>query len=1007
MAQGYIRSDTANNIADANIIDAVDLDNEFDAIVAAFAAVTGHAHDGTAANGGPINALGPNQDVVATSTALRPKTTNTVDLGTSTLEFKDLFIDGVANIDSLVADTADINAGTIDNTSVGATTASTVRGTTITATTGFSGDITGGVTVGVGKTLDVSAGTLTLTDDQISGDKVEGGTINATTINTLTSTTVNTTTVDTTNLEVTSLKAKDGTAAGSIANATGAVTIPLLTSAGTVNFAGATVSNGGSVTTVDINGGTIDNAAIGATTASTVRGTTITATTGFSGDLTGNVTASVGSTTLNNLTVNGTLDVTNTRIQNVATPTVTTDAATKDYVDVLVASVTTGGSAYNPASVTITGGSITGITDIAVADGGTGASTATDARTNLGLSTMATQAATSVSITGGTITGITDLAITDGGTGASTAANARTNLGLGTMATQATTAVAVTGGTINGTTVGATTAATGTFTVATADTGRLTATPDITLAGTTHALQIGPSSAANLSFDTADIQGRNNGAASLVTVNALGGNVTLGNGASTVSVPGNVSIGSGAINNTPIGATTASTGAFTTGTMTTGNITTAVLGLGTALLPSATFTGDTNTGMWSPAADTLAFSTAGSERLRLTSAGNLTVDGTTFNVDATNNRVGVGTLTPTTALDVTGTVNATGLSLSGTAVTSTAAELNLLDGASTTLAAPFLANPQNYIDPDDRVINGNFGVWQRTTSLTGDGFAADRWYNSSVGGTVTHTRASVTPGSKIGSNNPQFALTQTVSGQTLSNHQALTTHRIEDASSYAGETITVLGWAARVSGAGNMAVGFRQISDTGATINNPVTTVTLSGTFQRFAVVMNVPSATGLTINGNDYLQLDFWTSAGSDYVGSGITLGLQTIGVRLWGVHIKRGTHTTSAVDMYRPRHPQLEDELCQRYFERGSVSDDGGVASKYANIAGIFFNASHPYKVLKRASPTVSFTGTPIYSNCSNMSIASGGSPTRGFTSRVDVTTAGTYRAYNNYWEADAEFV
>lgn len=56
-------------------------------------------------------------------------------------------------------------------------------------------------------------------------------------------------------------------------------------------------------------------------------------------------------------------------------------------------------------------------------------------RTTLGLGTVATQAANNVNITGGTIAGITDLAIADGGTGASTAANARTNLGLGTVAT--------------------------------------------------------------------------------------------------------------------------------------------------------------------------------------------------------------------------------------------------------------------------------------------------------------------------------------------------------------------------------------------------------------------------------------------------------------------------------------------------------------------------------------------------------------------------------------------
>lgn len=80
------------------------------------------------------------------------------------------------------------------------------------------------------------------------------------------------------------------------------------------------------------------------------------------------------------------------------------------------------------SAVNITGGSITGITDLAVADGGTGSSTAGGARTNLGLGTISTQDANNVTISGGSITGIADLAIADGGTGASTASAAFTNL---------------------------------------------------------------------------------------------------------------------------------------------------------------------------------------------------------------------------------------------------------------------------------------------------------------------------------------------------------------------------------------------------------------------------------------------------------------------------------------------------------------------------------------------------------------------------------------------------
>jgi hypothetical protein len=63
-----------------------------------------------------------------------PHTDGARDLGSSSYEWRDLYIDGTANIDSLVADTADINAGTIDNTIIGDSTPAKTTVTTLDAT---------------------------------------------------------------------------------------------------------------------------------------------------------------------------------------------------------------------------------------------------------------------------------------------------------------------------------------------------------------------------------------------------------------------------------------------------------------------------------------------------------------------------------------------------------------------------------------------------------------------------------------------------------------------------------------------------------------------------------------------------------------------------------------------------------------------------------------------------------------------------------------------------------
>lgn len=104
----------------------------------------------------------------------------------------------------------------------------------------------------------------------------------------------------------------------------------------------------------------------------------------------------------------------------------------------------------NGSGVVITAGSISGITDLAVADGGTGASTASAARDNLGLGTANSPQFTGIEVGNASDTtltrasagnlavegnalyraGGTDVPVADGGTGASSASSARTNLGV-------------------------------------------------------------------------------------------------------------------------------------------------------------------------------------------------------------------------------------------------------------------------------------------------------------------------------------------------------------------------------------------------------------------------------------------------------------------------------------------------------------------------------------------------------------------------------------------------
>lgn len=266
------------------------------------------------------------------------------------------------------------------------------------------------------------------------------------------------------------------------------------------------------------------------------------------------------------------------------------------------------------------------------------------------------------------------------------------------------------------------------------------------------------------------------------------------------------------------------------------------------------------------------------------------------------------------------------------------------------------------LDPENRIINGAFDFWQRGTSSTAAGYLADRWNNDVSGGTVTTSRQAFALGDTLGNNSPTYFLRQSSSGQSLAGSYSITEHRVEGVRSYAGQTVTLLGWARRSSGSGNMAVEMAQAFGTGGSPSSSVLvspqTVTLTGSWAPFALTFAVPSISGKTLgtNNNDFLQILFWTSAGSTWNARTNSLGLQTIGVDLWGIHIKQGTHTTSAVDLYR--QPELGPELarCQRYYYKptGLVDTNRFAIWQGRVVSGNGYNHTFTLPVPMRGTPT-----------------------------------------------------
>lgn len=218
---------------------------------------------------------------------------------------------------------------------------------------------------------------------------------------------------------------------------------------------------------------------------------------------------------------------------------------------------------------------------------------------------------------------------------------------------------------------------------------------------------------------------------------------------------------------------------------------------------------------------------------------------------------------------------------------------------------------------DNFLINGCFDFWDYATTQSTNGYGSDnRWINANLGTTKVHSRQSHTVGTTLGSTIPTFYSRTVVTSVAGAGNSCLKAQRIEKVATLQGQTATV-SFYAKANTALPIAVSFTQNFGTGG---SPSATVILSGqkvtlttSFALYSLTFTIPSITGKTLGtAGDFLELDIWFDAGSNFNTQTNTLGQQSGTFDLFGIKVEAGQAATPLI----PKTLTEEKAQCQRYY-------------------------------------------------------------------------------------------
>lgn len=271
----------------------------------------------------------------------------------------------------------------------------------------------------------------------------------------------------------------------------------------------------------------------------------------------------------------------------------------------------------------------------------------------------------------------------------------------------------------------------------------------------------------------------------------------------------------------------------------------------------------------------------------------------------------------------------------------------------------------------NKIINGNFDIWQRGTSAaaaTGYNYnAADHWLNNSAGTTIAPSRQAFTLGQTAVPGEPAYFHRSVVASSAGAGNYAILSQWVEGVRSLAGSTVTA-SFYAKADAARNIAIEFEQHFGSGgspsASVTGIVTTRSITTAWSKVTVTAAIPSIAGKTLgtNGDDFLRMNIWFDAGSTYNARTNSLGQQSGTFDIARVQLEVGAVATPYEDV------EIGETLrrCQRYFER--IGDGSGGGRLHIGIAAMSSSTvgnGGPYlfKVKKRAAPTVTINGPTLF--------------------------------------------